>query len=186
MEAFPPRPDRRSVELSGYALLADGSTFEVTLANLSYEGCKVQTGTALAPGDRLKLSVLDRGLIQAEVRWFEDGFAGLVFSTYDEPTRQHWPRRSERIAVSADVALRKPGQPNYRVRVFDASPQGCKLEYIERPQEGDRLWVKFEGLETLEAEVCWIEDFVMGINFAKSLHPAVFDLLVSRMRQSGT
>jgi hypothetical protein len=173
------------VELSGYALLPDGSTFEVALADLSYEGCKIRTATPLAPGDRLKLSVFHRGLIQAEVRWFEDGLAGLVFSTYEVPTRQHWPRRSERVAVSADVALRKPGQPNYRVRVFDASPQGCKLEFIERPQEGDRLWVKFDGIEALEAEVCWVEDFVMGVNFAKSLHPAVFDLLVTRMNQDG-
>ena len=85
----------------------------------------------------------------------------------------------------AEVTLRKPGQPNYRVRVLDASPEGCKLEFIQRPREGDRIWVKFEGLETLEAEVCWVEDFVMGVNFARSLHPAVFDLLVTKISQDG-
>ena len=186
MEAFPKRAERRPVGLSGDALLPDGSKVEISLVDLSYEGCKIRTSKMLAPGDRLKLSVLQRGLIDAEVRWSEDGLAGLAFTTYDAPTRAHWPRRSQRVSVSADVTLRKPGHPNYRVRVLDASPEGCKLEFVERPREGDRIWVKFEGLETLEAEVCWIEDFVMGVNFAKVLHPAVFDLLVTKMSPDGT
>jgi len=183
MDAFPNRPERRPVGLSGDALLADGTKVEVSLVDLSYEGCKIRTSSALDPGDRLNLLVFDRGLIEAEVRWVEGDMAGLAFTAYEAPTRPHWPRRSERVAVSADVTLRKPGQPNYRVRVLDASPEGCKLEFIERPREGDRIWVKFDGLETLEAEVCWVEDFVMGANFAKSLHPAVFDLLVTKISQ---
>ena len=185
MDAFPNRPERRPVGLRGEALFPDGNTVEVSLVDLSYEGCKISTSGALEPGDRLKLSVLQRGLIEAEVRWFEDGFAGLAFLTYDPPERPQWPRRSERVVVSADVTLRKPGQPNYSVRVLDASPEGCKLEFVERPRQGDRIWVKFKGLETLEAEVCWIEDFVMGVNFIKALHPAVFDLLATRISQDG-
>jgi hypothetical protein len=167
--------------LIGFARLSDGATIAATLVDLSYEGCKIRTEGPLAPGERLKLSVFHRGLIEAEVRWFKDGFAGLTFSTYEAPEPQVWPRRSERVAVTADVTLRKPGQPNFQVRVVDASPEGCKLEYVDRPREGDRVWVKFDGLETLEAEVCWVQDFMMGVNFAKPLHPAVFDLLVDRL-----
>ena len=185
MDAFPNRPERRPVGLSGDAVLPDGTQVDVSLVDLSYEGCKIRTSRALNPGDRLNLSVFERGLIEAEVRWVEDGLAGLAFTAYEAPTRPHWPRRSERVAVVAEVTLRKPGQPNYRVRVLDASPEGCKLEFIQRPREGDRIWVKFEGLETLEAQVCWVEDFVMGVNFARSLHPAVFDLLVTKISQDG-
>lgn len=184
MGRFPTRPERRAVELVGFALLSDGTTIAATLVDLSYEGCKIRTEGPLSPGDRLKLSVFHRGLIEADVRWFEDGLAGLTFNSYEAPTRQIWPRCSERVAVTASLTLRKPGQPKFRVRVFDASPEGCKIEFVDRPSEGDRVWVRFDGLETLEAEVCWVQDFMMGVNFAKPLHAAVFDLLVERLGDS--
>lgn len=176
------RPVRRPVELTGYGLLPDGASIPVTLVDLSYEGCKIRTEAELRPGDRLKLSVFNRGLIEAEVQWSEDGHAGLAFGTYEVPTRPEWPRRSERVPLSANVSLRRPGQPSFPVRLFDASPEGCKIECIGRPAEGDKIWVKFDGLETLEAEVCWVVESEMGVNFAKPMHPAVFDLLVERLQ----
>jgi hypothetical protein len=183
MDGFSSRPERRLVELSGYAVLADGATIAIALVDLSYEGCKVRTDAELKPGDRMKLSVFHRGLIEAEVRWFADGIAGLTFSTYEVPGPQHWPRRSQRVPTTAEVTVRKPGHANFRVRVLDASPEGCRLEFVERPAEGERMFVKFEGLETLEAEVCWVRDFIMGVNFAKPMHPAVFDLVVERLER---
>lgn len=181
MDGYSSRPERRPVELSGYGVLADGSTIAIALVDLSYEGCKVRTAAALSPGDRMKLSVFHRGLIEAEVRWYEDGIAGLTFSTYEVPTRPHWPRRSARVPVTADVVMRKPGQPNFRVRVVDASMEGCRIEFVDRPEEGDRMWIKFDGLETLEAQVCWVKEFEMGVNFAKPMHPAVFDMVVDQL-----
>ena len=178
---YPSRPDRRSVDLSGYALLADGTTIDAVLLDLSYEGCKIRPGNALRAGDRLKLGVLRLGLIEAEVRWFEDGVAGLAFSLIEMPVQKEWPRRSDRAPVTASVTLRRSGQPNYRVRVFDASPEGCKVEFVDRPSEGNKLWVKFEGLETLEAEVCWVEKTVMGLRFQRPMHPAVFNMLLERL-----
>ena len=59
-------------------------------------------------------------------------------------------RRTERVAVNAEVALRRSGQLNYRVRVFDASPLGCRLEFVERPQLDERVWIKFDGLDPIE------------------------------------
>lgn len=185
MDSHSARPERRPVELTGYGLLPDGASIPVTLIDLSYEGCKIRTEHTLRPGDRLKLSVFNRGLIEAEVRWFEDGHAGLTFGTYEVPTRPQWPRRSERVAVTASVSLRRPGQPSFPVRLFDASPEGCKIERIGRPREGDKIWVRFDGLETLEASICWVEESVMGVNFAKAIHPAVFDLMVERLKQGG-
>jgi hypothetical protein len=177
------RPERRPVELTGYGLLPDGATIPVTLVDLSYEGCKIRSDAALLPGDRLKLSVFNRGLIEAEVRWSEDGHAGLAFGTYEVPTRPEWPRRSERVPLTASVSLRRPGQPGFKVRLFDASPEGCRIERIGRPVEGDKIWVKFDGLETLAAEVCWVAGAEMGVNFVKAMHPAVFDLMVERLKQ---
>jgi hypothetical protein len=88
-------------------------------------------------------------------------------------------RRSERVPLDAGVALRRPGQLSYRVKIFDASLHGCRIEFVERPRLDEQLWVKFDGLQPLEAEVCWIEGFVVGVNFVQPMHPAVFDRLVA-------
>jgi hypothetical protein len=43
------------------------------------------------------------------------------------------------------------------------------------------MLLKFDGLEAIEAEVCWVEGFVAGLQFDKPIHPAVFDLLLHRL-----
>ena len=91
-------------------------------------------------------------------------------------------RRSERVALNANVSLRRSGQLNYRVRVYDASLHGCRVEFVERPAIEEQLWVRFDGLQPLGAEVCWIDGFIAGVNFVQPIHPAVFDRLVATLR----
>jgi len=43
--------------------------------------------------------------------------------------------------------------------------------------------VKFDGLQPLEAGVCWIEGFAAGVNFRQPIHPAVFDRLVGTLKR---
>lgn len=70
----------------------------------------------------------------------------------------------------------------YRVRVYDASTHGCKLEFVERPRIDERVWVKFDGLDAIESAVCWVDGFVVGVEFVRPMYPPVFDALVSRLR----
>jgi hypothetical protein len=93
-------------------------------------------------------------------------------------TLQPSRRRSERVPLDAVVMLRRSGRLNYRVRVFDASLHGCRVEFVERPRLDERLWVKFDGLQAIEAEVCWVEGFAVGVSYIQPMHPAVFDRLV--------
>lgn len=97
------------------------------------------------------------------------------------PFLQSGARRSERVVLNAQVALRRPGQLGYRVKVFDASLHGCRLEFIERPRLDEQLWVKFDGLQPLEAEVCWVDSFIAGVNFVQPIHSAVFERLIAGM-----
>jgi hypothetical protein len=90
-------------------------------------------------------------------------------------------RKVARVAVNAEVSLRRSVQLGYRVRAYDASPHGCKLEFVERPELAERVWVKFEGMDSLEGLVCWVDGFVAGIEFVRPIHPAVFDALVPRL-----
>lgn len=63
--------------------------------------------------------------------------------------------------------------------VFDLSPEGCKIEFVERPGLGERVWVKFDNLEALEGSVRWVAGHVGGVQFERPLHAAVFDRLSS-------
>jgi hypothetical protein len=98
------------------------------------------------------------------------------------PDRQKLVRKAERVSVSGEVSLRRSGQHNYRVHAYDLSPLGCKIEFVERPELDERVWVKFDGLDAVEGMVCWIEGFVVGIEFVRPVYPAVFDALVARLR----
>ena len=91
-------------------------------------------------------------------------------------------RRSERVALEAAIMLRRPGQIGYRVRIFDLSCHGCRVEFVERPNVDEQLWVRLGALQPLEAEVCWVDGFTAGVNFASPIHPAVFDSLLRNLR----
>lgn len=91
--------------------------------------------------------------------------------------RTPWPRKSARVALDADVTLRRPGHIKFRVKVHNASRHGCKIEFVDCPRLDDRIWIKFDGLECLEAVVCWIDGHVGGVEFEKPIHPAVFEAI---------
>jgi hypothetical protein len=175
------RCERRSVSLPALAIREDGSTVEIHLLDLSYEGCGIETSVPLEPGEAIKLSVLRRGAIEAHVRWYKDGRAGLVFDPEDPSQKPQHPRRSGRTALSADASLRRLGQNSYRVKVTDLSREGCKVDLVERPRIGEHMLLKFAGLEVLDTEVCWVEGYIAGLRFETPIHPAVFDLLVQRL-----
>jgi len=88
------------------------------------------------------------------------------------------PRRTDRVALSAEVGVRRSGLHAFRVRIFDASPEGCKIEFIERPSVGERVWIKFDGLEGIEATVRWVDGHTGGVQFARPLYEAVFRRIV--------
>ena len=92
------------------------------------------------------------------------------------------PRKSTRVSIEAMVKLRRRGHHNFTVQVFDLSREGCKLEFLERPQLDETVWVRFEGLEGLEATVCWVEGKCAGVEFLRPIHAAVFDMIVSRLK----
>lgn len=92
-------------------------------------------------------------------------------------------RDSPRTSICADATLRRAGQNNYRVHAYDISRLGCRVEFVERPTIDECVWIKFEGIETIEARVRWTEHFTAGLQFAHAIHPAVFSLLLTRIRR---
>jgi hypothetical protein len=104
----------------------------------------------------------------------------LRISQFDDSVQ----RSANRLEFTAEAGIRRAGVRGYRVRVFDASREGCKIEFVERPTVGERVWVKFDGLEALEGTVRWIAGHLGGIKFQHPLHDAVFQQLASASRSS--
>jgi hypothetical protein len=174
------RRERRPVTLAAYATRPDGSLVHLTVVDLSYDGCGVLCTTRLDAGEILTLSVMDRGTALATVRWVDGVKAGLSFTAEPPGAAERQPRRHERVCVGGEVIMRRAGKVSFRVEVYDLSPDGCKAEFVERPELHEQLWIKFDGLEAVEARVRWIAGAKAGLEFARPLHAAVFDLLVKR------
>ena len=47
---------------------------------------------------------------------------------------------------------------------------------------GDRIWISLPGIESIQAEVCWVKEWIVGVEFARPLYPAVFELVRDRMK----
>ena len=89
------------------------------------------------------------------------------------------PRAATRLRIAAEAGIRRTGVRGYRVRIFDASVEGCKVEFVERPAVGERVWIKFDGLEALEGTVRWVTGHIGGVKFEQPMHEAVFQRLAA-------
>lgn len=176
------RDIRRRVAFDGFGVLQDGTSFRLSMVDLSYDGCRIATEVALFPGLKFRLA-LHRftGTEDVRVMWHKDGHAGVKFSSSGEQSRSETPRAHERLAVESQVMLRRRGRKAYQGRLFDLSPAGCKVECVERPRPGELMWAKFAGLDAVEAEVRWVDGFRAGLKFARSFHPAMFDFVVAKL-----
>ena len=92
------------------------------------------------------------------------------------------PRKGSRVEVEAEVLVRRTSRHNYLVRLFDISQHGCKVEFVERPTLDERIFIKIEGLDGLEGVVRWTKGSVVGVDFTRPLHDAVFEHVVKRLR----
>ena len=99
-----------------------------------------------------------------------------------EPERTPWPRKGVRVGLSAEISLRRSGRGSFRVRIIDMSLHGCKAEFVERPNLDELVWVKFGDLQSVQAMVCWIRGFEVGLEFERPIHAAVFEMLLERLK----
>ena len=176
------RATRRPVEFPAHLVLGGGLVLDVRVLDLSYDGCRIDVPKALIEGDAVQLSVQGRGVTDATVRWFKDGRAGLKFAEEAEAAaREQVARSRNRRTAGIEAQLRRIGRLKYSVALRDLSPEGCMIDLVERPALDEVMQVKLPGLETLQARVRWVDDYIAGLKFEHPIHPAVFELLLQRI-----
>lgn len=180
-EAGGDREKRKSVRLAASLLLGQGREVPVTIVDMTCNGCKIATPLVLFKDDKLKLSVPKLCVLDVEVRWNKQDHAGLRFLPPEKETAEHGSK--DRLKVSTQISLRRMARQHYQARVFDLSPTGCKVEFVERPRVGEQVWAKFDGLDSMEATVRWVDGFYGGIQFCRPIHAAVFDILRDKLAQ---
>jgi len=179
------RLPRRMIALDAHVLRADDAVASVAVLDLSYEGCRLRTDEPLRTGEKVRLSVPRRGMIAATVRWCTKGRAGLAFDDdgKDSDSDSKVARKAVRFPADSEVSLRRRDHSDFSVNVRDMSSVGCSIEMAERPWIGETLHLKFEGLEVVECKVRWVEGYTAGLEFVRPIHPAVFDLLMLRLKR---
>jgi hypothetical protein len=91
-------------------------------------------------------------------------------------------RSGRRQTITAELQLRRSGAIRYRAHGYDISATGCRIEALEHPWLGETVWVKFDGLETMEATVRSIDGSTTGLEFERPIDPRVLQLLIDRLR----
>lgn len=176
------REERRPTNLRGwFTRTCDQTLWDFVITNLSYGGCQLRTGANVTVGEKLSLSVIRRGVIEATVKWRAGDQVGLAFDV-KQPSRPQWPRKAERHKAVIQVLVRRQGRRSQHIEATDISPLGCCLDFVDAPREGDRLWVQLPCLESIETDVRWVDGHRAGVAFAKPIHSAVFELMLEAWR----
>lgn len=92
-------------------------------------------------------------------------------------------RKAERTPLHADIDFRRTGEHRWRVNIVDVSPQGCRVELPVRVATDDKIWITFPGLEAIQGKICWVDEWIAGVEFDRPLYPAVFEMVEQRMRR---
>ena len=78
MKTFIRRADRQQVDMRGFALGPQRDS-DVKVSNLSYGGCQLRSGDEFEAGEVVELRIIKRGAVAAEIRWANQGRAGVRF-----------------------------------------------------------------------------------------------------------
>ncbi len=95
-------------------------------------------------------------------------------------------RSAPRTRVSIPASLRPSGSKGYQTVVKDLSLSGFSAAALNRMHEGTLCWLSIPGLESMQAQVIWWEDGMVGCAFNQLLSPIVHDNILARWHGDGT
>jgi len=103
---------------------------------------------------------------------------GPAFSLYTQATMED--RCAPRTRVNISATLRQSGGRSVQTMVRDLSVSGFSASSINRMHPGSVCWLTLPGLESLQSEVVWWNNSIVGGAFANLLSPVVLENLLFR------
>lgn len=94
-------------------------------------------------------------------------------------------RCANRTKLTIPVTLRASGGRAFQSVVHDLSISGFSASSINRMHESQVVWLSLPGLESLQAEVVWWDNCIVGCAFTELLSPIVHDNILQRYSNTG-
>ena len=83
MQGWVGRKDRRPIAADAVVRRADGTELRVKLADLSEEGCRIESDEVLRIGEWVEIALSSGPQVRAQVRWALDTNAGVRFESVE-------------------------------------------------------------------------------------------------------
>ncbi|WP_202391582.1 PilZ domain-containing protein [Pontixanthobacter luteolus] len=93
-------------------------------------------------------------------------------------------RCAPRTKMIIPAQLRASGGRAFQTVVHDLSISGFSAAAISRMHPGQVCWISLPGLESLQAEVVWWDNSIVGCAFMELLSPIVHDNILQRYSPS--
>ncbi|QTD55619.1 PilZ domain-containing protein [Parasphingorhabdus cellanae] len=97
-------------------------------------------------------------------------------------------RISTRTGVEILAEVREPGLGRIEATIMDLSMTGFRMRCMTRLTGEKNIFMGLPSFAAIESKICWIDGDIFGCEFVQSLHPAVFDHIVSKyptLKQAG-
>ena len=94
-------------------------------------------------------------------------------------------RCAPRTKISIPSSLRASGSKGFQTVVRDLSVSGFSATALNRLHPGTVCWLTLPGLESLQAQVVWWENCMVGCAFSELLSPIVHDNILARYSGQG-
>lgn len=94
-------------------------------------------------------------------------------------------RCAPRTKLTIPSTLRASGGRAFQSVVHDLSISGFSAASINRMHEGQVCWLTLPGLESLQAQVVWWDNCIVGCAFTELLSPIVHDNIIQRYANNG-
>ncbi len=94
-------------------------------------------------------------------------------------------RCAPRTRLTIPATLRASGGRAFQSVVHDLSISGFSAASINRMHDGQLCWLTLPGLESLEAQVVWWDNCIVGCAFSDLLSPIVHDNILQRYSNIG-
>ena len=91
-------------------------------------------------------------------------------------------RSAPRTRIAIPASLRISGGRGFQTVVHDLSMSGFCAAAVSRIRPGSVCWLTLPGIESLQAEVIWWNNCLVGCAFDKLLSPIVYENILSRWR----
>jgi hypothetical protein len=86
------------------------------------------------------------------------------------PSAQTEQRAEPRLTLSiARASVRRQGKTPIMAALHDLSSYGCRLLSTVTVDEGERLWLRFNGQMPMSATVIWCLDGMVGCRFDEQM-----------------